>query len=87
MFANLFDKVPAKRAGVPEDIVAVILYLVSKAGVSQFHTSLMEGLRQWTVIGYGWGKNTSCKRPRLSAPMFTIVHGTKRDIEHIESQM
>ena len=34
MFANLFDKVPAKRAGVPEDIVATILYLVSKAGVS-----------------------------------------------------
>jgi len=34
MFANLFDKVPAKRAGEPEDIVATILYLVSKAGVS-----------------------------------------------------
>ena len=33
MFANLFEKVPAKRAGVPEDIVATILYLVSKAGV------------------------------------------------------
>jgi NAD(P)-dependent dehydrogenase (short-subunit alcohol dehydrogenase family) len=34
MFSNLFDKVPAKRAGVPEDIVATILYLASKAGVS-----------------------------------------------------
>jgi hypothetical protein len=33
MFANLFDKVPAKRPGVPEDIIATILYLVSKAGV------------------------------------------------------
>jgi hypothetical protein len=33
MFANLFDKVPAKRAGVPDDIVGTILYLVSKAGV------------------------------------------------------
>ena len=33
MFANLFDKVPAKRAGVPQDIVATVLYLVSKAGV------------------------------------------------------
>ena len=33
MFANLFDKVPTKRAGVPEDIVGAILYLVSKAGV------------------------------------------------------
>jgi NAD(P)-dependent dehydrogenase (short-subunit alcohol dehydrogenase family) len=33
MFANLFEKVPAKRAGIPEDIVATILYLVSKAGV------------------------------------------------------
>lgn len=33
MFAGLFDKVPAKRAGEPEDIVGAILYLVSKAGV------------------------------------------------------
>lgn len=34
MFANLFDKVPAKRSGVPEDIVGAVLYLVSKAGVT-----------------------------------------------------
>ena len=33
MFANLFDKVPAKRAGNPSDIVGTILYLVSEAGV------------------------------------------------------
>jgi len=33
MFANLFDKLPAKWAGAPEDIVATALYLVSKAGV------------------------------------------------------
>lgn len=33
IFANLFDKVPAKRAGVPEDIVGTVLYLVSRAGV------------------------------------------------------
>lgn len=33
MFANLFEKVPAKRAGIPEDIIGTILYLCSKAGV------------------------------------------------------
>ena len=33
MFSNLFDKVPAKRAGIPEDIIGTILYLCSKAGV------------------------------------------------------
>ena len=33
MFANLFDKVPKKRVGVPEDSGGTILYLVSKAGV------------------------------------------------------
>lgn len=33
MFANLFEKVPAKRAGIPEDIIGTILYLSSKAGV------------------------------------------------------
>ena len=41
MFSNLFDKVPAKRAGVPEDIVATILYLVSKAGVLSFGQPLL----------------------------------------------
>lgn len=35
VFANLFDKVPAKRAGNSEDIAGTILYLVSKAGVSR----------------------------------------------------
>ncbi|KAH8168940.1 enoyl-(Acyl carrier protein) reductase domain-containing protein [Sarocladium implicatum] len=31
-FSNLFDKVPAKRAGGEEDLVGTILYLVSRAG-------------------------------------------------------
>jgi hypothetical protein len=53
IFANLFDKVPARRAGVPDDIVGTILYLVSKAGVStpnmtwmeiDFRRMLMDGL-------------------------------------------
>ena len=35
-FSNLFDKVPAKRAGGEEDLVGTILYLVSRAGVSVF---------------------------------------------------
>jgi hypothetical protein len=37
MFANLFDRVPARRAGVPEDIVGTVLYLVSKAGVEMIY--------------------------------------------------
>ncbi|KAL2213217.1 cytochrome P450 CYP504E5 [Sarocladium strictum] len=32
MFSNLFDKVPAQRAGGEEDLVGTILYLVSRAG-------------------------------------------------------
>lgn len=34
MFANLFDKVPARRAGKMEDIAGTVLYLCSQAGVS-----------------------------------------------------
>ncbi|GME26089.1 NAD-binding oxidoreductase with NAD-binding rossmann-fold domain [Neofusicoccum parvum] len=34
MFASLFDKVPAKRAGRLEDIAGTVLYLCSQAGVS-----------------------------------------------------
>ncbi|KAH8657782.1 7-alpha-hydroxysteroid dehydrogenase [Xylariales sp. PMI_506] len=32
MFSNLFDKVPAKRAGGDEDIAGAVLYLASRAG-------------------------------------------------------
>ncbi|OQD79410.1 hypothetical protein PENANT_c052G05511 [Penicillium antarcticum] len=32
IFSSLFDKVPAKRAGNPEDMAGTILYLVTKAG-------------------------------------------------------
>lgn len=34
LFSNLFDKVPAKRAGNEDDIAGTILYIVSRAGVS-----------------------------------------------------
>lgn len=34
IFSSLFDKVPARRAGNAEDIAGTVLYLVSKAGVS-----------------------------------------------------
>lgn len=34
MFASLFDKVPAKRAGNEEDIAGAVMYLASRAGVS-----------------------------------------------------
>lgn len=34
MFSNLFNKVPAKRAGNEEDIASVVIYLASPAGVS-----------------------------------------------------
>ena len=53
MFANLFDKVPAKRAGVPEDIVGTILYLVSKAGVINLPSYLI--VRHTSMDGrYAW---------------------------------
>ncbi|ETS74593.1 hypothetical protein PFICI_13077 [Pestalotiopsis fici W106-1] len=32
IFSNLFDKVPAKRAGGEEDIASVVIYLASRAG-------------------------------------------------------
>ncbi|KAJ9144237.1 Short-chain dehydrogenase/reductase SDR [Pleurostoma richardsiae] len=32
IFSNLFDKVPAKRAGKEEDMVGVVIYLASPAG-------------------------------------------------------
>lgn len=41
VFSNLFDKVPAKRAGNEDDIAGTILYLVSRAGVSP--SSLVRG--------------------------------------------
>jgi hypothetical protein len=34
VFSALFDKVPAKRAGIDDDIAGTVLYLVSRAGVS-----------------------------------------------------
>lgn len=34
IFSNLFDKVPAKRAGNEDDIAGAVLYLASRAGVS-----------------------------------------------------
>ncbi len=35
VFAALFDQVPAKRAGNEDDIAGGVMYLVSRAGVSQ----------------------------------------------------
>ena len=32
MFSNLFDKMPAKRAGEEDDIAGAVLYLASCAG-------------------------------------------------------
>jgi hypothetical protein len=54
MFANLFDKVPAKRAGVPEDIAGAILYLVSKAGVCFFQRSILISRHTSTDDRYVW---------------------------------
>lgn len=36
IFSNLFDKVPARRAGGEEDIASVVIYLASRAGVSVY---------------------------------------------------
>jgi hypothetical protein len=33
IFSNLFDQVPAKRAGNEEDIAGAVIYLASQAGV------------------------------------------------------
>jgi len=33
IFSELFDEIPAKRAGKEEDIAAAVLYLASQAGV------------------------------------------------------
>lgn len=38
VFASLFDKVPAKRAGNEDDIAGGVMYLVSRAGVSRVQT-------------------------------------------------
>jgi len=38
MFSSLFDRVPAKRAGNEEDIAGSVIYLISRAGVSELHT-------------------------------------------------
>jgi hypothetical protein len=42
IFSNLFDKVPAKRAGKEEDIAGAVIYLASRAGVSSLpsHSNL-----------------------------------------------
>lgn len=34
IFASLFDKVPAKRAGNESDMAGTVLYVASRAGVS-----------------------------------------------------
>jgi hypothetical protein len=39
IFSNLFDQVPAKRAGSEEDIAGAVIYLASRAGVSKQATS------------------------------------------------
>lgn len=42
IFSNLFDKVPAKRAGNEEDMAGAIIYLASKAGVGAILMTLSE---------------------------------------------
>jgi NAD(P)-dependent dehydrogenase (short-subunit alcohol dehydrogenase family) len=39
MFSSLFDRVPAKRAGNEEDIAGSVIYLISRAGVSNYFES------------------------------------------------
>lgn len=69
MFANLFDKVPAKRAGKLEDISGTVLYLCSQAGVSEFvlrivfqHADHMSaGIRGWTLSLCRWRESLGCQ--------------------------
>jgi hypothetical protein len=65
MFANLFEKVPAKRAGIPEDIVATILYLVSKAGVCLLEYCSDVGICQWAIVMSRWRPSSRRKWPRI----------------------
>lgn len=50
LFSALFDRVPAKRAGIEDDIAGTILYIVSRAGVSL--SSLVGG---GSILSYGAG--------------------------------
>lgn len=58
IFSNLFDKVPAKRAAIAEDIAGTVLYLVSKAGVSPlllFSLATNFGTNHYRCLGLcGW---------------------------------
>ena len=66
MFSNLFDKVPAKRAGVPEDVIGTVLYLVSKAGVALLLCVLTVGVCQWAVVVCRWRTSTRGKWSRIT---------------------
>ena len=59
MFSGLFDKVPAKRAGLESDIVGTVLYLVSMAGVRSARKRNADiGLCQWKVIVCRWRESS-----------------------------
>jgi NAD(P)-dependent dehydrogenase (short-subunit alcohol dehydrogenase family) len=73
-FAQLFEKVPAKRIGKPEDMAGAILYLCSQAGVrTQRYCDLMAllyvtkqliepaGVRRWQVSVCRWWKDPICQ--------------------------
>lgn len=58
LFGSLFDKVPAKRAGNEGDIAGTILYLVSRAGVSQHsfigaYVAFLHGVRMMLMSYLG----------------------------------
>lgn len=44
IFSNLFDKVPARRAGGEEDIASVVIYLASRAGVSVYLVTTIDNI-------------------------------------------
>lgn len=66
MFANLFDKIPSRRAGKLEDIAGTVLYLCSQAGVRIYpyadpveadifcRLTSMAIVSVWTAGGYSW---------------------------------
>lgn len=90
IFSDLFDKVPAKRAGGEQDIASVVIYLASPAGVSELDnhfsrcnpsamlsrlTPLRAGLYRWCFCLCRWG---SCLTGKWAIVIVLLATRTER---------
>jgi hypothetical protein len=76
MFSSLFDRVPAKRAGNEEDIAGSVIYLISRAGVSEslpqntqwmcYSANSVAGLRRRCLCLYRWWSDPRCEWPGVN---------------------